>query len=46
MGARSFDRDTARRLYNEESDRDMRVKATQTVRDVLDGLPVRNQVNL
>lgn len=33
-------------FYNEESDRDMRVKATQTVRDVLDGLPVRNQVNL
>ena len=33
-------------FYNEESDRDMRVKATQAVRDVLDGLPVRNQVNL
>lgn len=32
-------------FYSEESDHDMRVKAAQTVREVLDGLPPRNRVN-
>ncbi|MEX2431128.1 MAG: C-terminal binding protein [Dehalococcoidia bacterium] len=32
-------------FYSGESDHDMRVKATQTVRDVLDGMPFRNRVN-
>ncbi len=32
-------------FYTEESDHDMRVKAAQTVREVLDGRPPRNRVN-
>ncbi len=33
-------------FYSEEGEVDMRVKATATVREVLDGLPARNVVNL
>ncbi|MDA1036649.1 MAG: C-terminal binding protein [Chloroflexi bacterium] len=33
-------------FYSEEGEVDMRVKATATVREVLDGLPPRNVVNL
>ena len=33
-------------FYSEEGEVDMRVKATATVREVLDGLPARNVVNM
>lgn len=33
-------------FYSEEGEIDMRVKATATVREVLDGLPARNVVNM
>jgi C-terminal binding protein len=33
-------------FYSEEGEVDMRVKATATVHEVLDGLPARNVVNM